>query len=190
MDGAEVSFTMPDYQGISGVEWVYDEQLRGQPGEKSVLVNNLNYRQREEIETPNQPGDDIYLTIDLPLQRAAEQALAGAQANVRGAVVVMDPRNGDILALVSAPSFDPNSFVPGVTPEEYARLNDPKYKPQFNRAVTGAYPPGSTFKIITALACLESGLDPKEVYDSPGEYRGIAHGATHRGHGRGRPVQF
>ncbi len=171
LDGAEVSFTMPDFEGRSGVERVFDVQLRGQPGVKSVLVNNQNYRQREEIETPNQPGEDIYLTIDLPLQRAAEQALAGAQANVRGAVVVLDPRNGDLLALVSAPSFDPNSFVPGVTPEEYARLNDPKYKPQFNRAVTGAYFPGSTFKIITALACLESGLDPKEIYDSPGEYR-------------------
>ena len=114
---------MPDYEGESGVEKVYDGQLRGQPGDKSVLVNNLNYRQREDIETPNAPGDDIYLTIDRDLQLAAEKALAKAQANVRGAVVVMDVRNGDILAMASAPSFDPNMYVKdhaGLTPEESA----------------------------------------------------------------------
>jgi penicillin-binding protein 2 len=167
----EASFTMPDFEGKSGIERVYNAELGGQPGYKSVLVNNQNYRQREQIDTANQPGDDVYLTIDLSLQQAAEKALAGAQPNVRGAVVVLDPRNGDILVMASAPSFDPNSFVPGLTSEEWARLNDPKYKPQLNRAVTGAYFPGSTFKIITGIACLESGLDPKEVYDSPGEYK-------------------
>jgi penicillin-binding protein 2 len=172
MESANISFTLPDYHGASGVEKVYDEELCGQPSVESVLINNLNYRQHESIETPNQPGDDVYLTIDLALQRAAEAALAQAQANVRGAVVVMDPRNGDILVLASAPAFDPNLFAQGrVTSAEMARLNDPKFKPQFNRAVTGAYPPGSTFKIITGLACLENGLDPDEVYDSPGEYR-------------------
>jgi penicillin-binding protein 2 len=126
-----------------------------------VLINNLNYRQHEEVEIPNEPGNDIYLTIDMALQKAAEQALAAAQPDGRGAVVVMDPRNGDILAMASAPSFDPNLFVLGhFTPEESARLNDPKYTPQINRAMSGAYPPGSTFKIITGIACLESGLDP------------------------------
>jgi penicillin-binding protein 2 len=172
VEGGDLSFTLPDYQGASGVERVYDEQLRGQPGVEAVLINNLNYRQREYVETPNQPGDDIYLTIDLPLQRAAEQALAQAQASVRGAVVVMDPRNGDVLVLASAPAFDPNAFAQGsVTAADWARLSDPKYKPQINRVVSGAYPPGSTFKIITGLACLENGLDPNEVFDSPGEYR-------------------
>jgi len=173
-DGGEFSFDLPDYKGTSGVEYVYDDTLRGQPGENAVLINNLNYRQREEIETPKESGDDVYLTIDLSLQRAAEHALARAplaSSIVRGAVVVMDPRNGDILALASAPSFDPNNFVLGrFTPEESQRLADPKYTPEFNRAVTGAYPPGSTFKIITAIACLENGLDPKEVYMSRGEY--------------------
>jgi penicillin-binding protein 2 len=170
----EFSFTMPDYEGRSGVERVYDEDLRGQPGIKSVLVNNLNYRQREDIELANQPGNDVYLTIDLDIQRAAEKALAAAQPETRGAVVVMDPRNGDILALASAPTFDPNEFVPGHpprTPAEEERLDDKKFTPQINRAVSGAYPPGSTFKIITSIACLESGLDPEEVFDSLGEYR-------------------
>jgi penicillin-binding protein 2 len=170
--GARFSFDMPDYKGTSGVEYVYDDMLRGRPGDNSVLINNLNYRQREEIETPDLPGNDIYLTIDLTLQRAAEKALAEAQANVRGAVVVMDPDNGDILAMVSAPSFDPNLYALGnITREEQERLDDPKYTPQINRVMSGAYPPGSTFKIITALACLESGLKPDEIYNSPGEYR-------------------
>jgi penicillin-binding protein 2 len=162
---------IPDYEGKSGVERLYDAQLRGRAGTKLVLVNSLNYRQREDIETPNEPGGDIFLTIDLALQRAAEQALAGAQPHARGAVVVMDVRNGDILVMASAPAFNPNSYVAGLTPSEVAALNDPKYTPQINRAIGGAYPPGSTFKIITAIACLETGLDPNEVYDSPGEYR-------------------
>jgi penicillin-binding protein 2 len=173
---ARFSFDMPDYQGTSGVELVYDDKLRGQPGDNSVLINNLSYRQREEIETPDLPGNDIYLTIDLPLQRAAEKALTNAPSNlrgtvVRGAVIVMDPRNGDILALVSAPTFDPNIFVLGPTLEDMERLDDPKYTPQINRAIFGAYPPGSTFKIITAIACLETGLDPKAVFQSPGYYK-------------------
>jgi penicillin-binding protein 2 len=170
-DAEPVSYTLPDYEGRTGVERVFDAELRGCAGVKLVLVNSLNYRQREDIETPNEPGGDIYLTLDLPLQRAAEQALAGAQPNVRGAVVVMDVRNGDILVMASAPAFDPNSYVAGLTQSEVAALNDPKYTPQINRAMGGAYPPGSTFKIITAIACLETGLDPNEVYDSPGEYR-------------------
>jgi penicillin-binding protein 2 len=168
---AKYSFDMLYYQGDSGLEYVYDDKLSGQPGDNSVLINNQNYRQREEVERPDLPGNDIYLTIDLDLQRAAEKALASVELNVRGAVVVMDPRNGDILALVSAPSFDPNIFVRGPTPQDMERLGDPHFTPQINRAIYGAYPPGSTFKIITTLACLETGLDPNEIYQSPGEYR-------------------
>jgi penicillin-binding protein 2 len=171
MDAEEISYTLPDYEGRTGVERVFDSTLRGHAGVKLVLVNSLNYRQREDIETPNEPGGDIYLTLDLDLQRTAEKALAEAQPNVRGAVVVMDVRNGDILVMASAPAFDPNNYVAGLTPSELALLNDPKNTPQINRAMDGAYPPGSTFKIITSIACLETGLDPNEVYDSPGEYR-------------------
>jgi len=166
-----VSYSLPDYEGRTGVERKFDEDLRGRPGTKLVLVNSRNYRQREDIETPNEAGKDIYLTIDLPLQRAAEKALAEAQANVRGAVVVMDVRNGDVLAMASAPAYDPNHYVAGLTPAEMTALNDPKNTPQINRAIDGAYPPGSTFKIITTIACLENGLNPNEIFDSPGEYR-------------------
>ena len=121
------------------------------------------------MRNPTSRATIIYLTIDFSVQKAAEQALAAAQPDGRGAVVVMDPRNGDILAMASSPSFDPNLFALGrFTPEESERLSDPKFTPQVNRAVSGAYPPGSTFKIITGIACLESGLDPNEIFDSPG----------------------
>jgi len=171
--GGESSYDMPDYAGTSGVEYAYDDILQGQAGKNSVLINNMFYRQSQEIETPDEPGSDLYLTIDLRLQKAAEKALAAAPfggPDIRGAVVIMDPRNGDILALASAPSFDPNYIVQG-HPGKIEHLNDQKLKPQFNRAVTGAYPPGSTFKIITAIACLEDGLDPNEVYESQGFYQ-------------------
>jgi penicillin-binding protein 2 len=174
-DSEEISFTLPDYEGKTGVEGKFNEELRGQAGMKSVLVNSQNYRQSEDIVSSNAPGENIYLTIDLPVQQAAEKALAGAQANVRGAVVVMDVRNGDILAMASAPSYDPNNYATGLTPEQALALNDPKNKPQLDRALAGAYPPGSTFKIITGLACLENGLDPNEEFNSPGEYRANDH---------------
>jgi penicillin-binding protein 2 len=170
-DEEQISYTLPDYEGRTGIERAFDKRLRGRPGVKLVLVNSQNYRQREDVETANEQGGDIYLTIDLALQRAAEQALAEAQARVRGAVVVLDVRNGDILAMASAPAFDPNSYVAGLTPGEAEALNDPKYTPQLNRAISGAYPPGSVFKIITGIACLETGLDPNELFDSPGFYQ-------------------
>ncbi len=180
-EGGKYSFDMPDYVGESGIESVYDDLLCGQPGDKSVLINNMSYRQREEIDTPNLPGKDIYLTIDASIQRAAEAALARAdpiraERPVRGAVIVMDPRNGDILAMASAPTFDPNLYVKDHrTAAESAALNDPKFKPQFNRAMSGFYPPGSIFKIITGFACLESGLNPNDIYNSPGEWRANEH---------------
>jgi penicillin-binding protein 2 len=170
-------YRLPDYEGKSGVEGAFDSQLRGQPGIKSVLVNNRGYRQREETITAAEGGEDIWLTIDLAVQQAAEKALAEAVFNTRGgAAVVMDVRNGDILALASAPAFDPNVFITGISESESQRLNDEEHSPQLNRAVDGAYPPGSTFKIITAIACLESRvLDPNEVYNSPGEYSESGH---------------
>ena len=175
LDSAEISFTLPDYQGKTGVEGVFNDELSGLAGLKSVLVNSQNYRQHEEIVSSNEPGEDIYLTIDKKVQQAAERELARAQANVRGAVVVMDVRNGDILALASAPAYDPNSYATGLSPQEALALNDPKSRPQLDRAISGAYPPGSTFKIVTGLACLEGGLDPNEVFDSLGYYEANAH---------------
>jgi penicillin-binding protein 2 len=143
--------------------------LRGRAGAKSVLVNNLGYRQTETIWTPAEPGHNVVLSLDVNLQKVAEQSVArraGVQA--RGAVVVMDVHSGDILALVSSPKLDPNWFVQGVPPAEIERLNDPHLRPQINRATQENYAPGSIFKTIIGLACLEAGLNPNEQIYNPG----------------------
>jgi len=166
--GGEKKYQAPGYKGNTGLEAAFDRELTGEPGTNLVLVNNEGYRQREETLTPRQPGKDIYLTISLPLQLAAEKALA--TNGVRGAAVVLDARTGDVLAMASLPAFDPNEFVTGVSPERWEQLNDARMQPLFNRA-TDAYFPGSTFKIITTLACLESGvMDVNEIYHNPGKF--------------------
>ena len=162
------NYRLPDYSGKAGLEAVFDRALRGRAGVKNMLVNNLGYRQSEELVTPAEPGHNVVLTIDLEIQREAERALHGQ----RGAVVVMDPRTGDVLALVSAPSFDPNSFIPRMTTKEWERLDDETLRPMINRATQERYPPGSIFKIIVALAALDAGtLHPHEFLNNPGFYQ-------------------
>ncbi len=163
------SYRLSDYRGVVGVEAGYDTELRGRAGAKSVLVNSLGYRQSENIWNPAVPGHNVVLTLDLRIQRAAEQAMRrqlGVQG--RGAVVVMDVRNGDILALASLPAYDPNLFVPRISREDFARLSDPETRPQINRATQENYAPGSIFKTIVGLACLEAGLNPNRKISNPG----------------------
>jgi penicillin-binding protein 2 len=160
------------YEGLVGVEGAFDSALRGKAGGKFVMVNYLGYRQSENIWTPAEPGLSLRLTIDARVQKAAEKALQSAQAEVRGAVVVMDCNNGDILALVSAPAYDPNEFVPRISQEDWEKLNDPENLPILNRATYGAYAPGSIFKIIVGLAALEARvLNPTETFQNPGYYQ-------------------
>ena len=162
-EDAYFNFRLPDYRGRVGIEWAFDQHLRGRAGMKSVLVNSLGYRQSQTIWTPAEPGKNVLLTIDLTIQQAAEKALQAAQVPdppVRGAVVVMDPNNGNILAMASYPGFDPNSFIPQISVEEYGKLTDEFLRPQLNRATQENYHPGSIFKIATGLACLDAGLDP------------------------------
>lgn len=157
---ASYNYRMPDYRGLIGLEATFDEELRGKAGMKSVLVNNIGYYQSENIWDSAEPGNNLVLTIDLPLQRVAEDAMNAITEDVRGAVVVMDALNGDLYALVSAPAYDPNSFVPFISGEEWQRLNDheSKQKPMMNRASQGMYHPGSVMKIVTALAAMKSGV--------------------------------
>ncbi|MFN7138963.1 MAG: penicillin-binding transpeptidase domain-containing protein, partial [Limisphaerales bacterium] len=169
-DEMTFKYYLPDFAGRTGIERIFDSELRGKAGVKSLLVNNVGYRQREEIVKPTQSGKNVTLTIDSELQLAAEKALATAQANVRGSVVVMDVRNGDLLAVVSLPAFDPNAFPNGVSHAEWTRLNDPKYSHILNRAIHGAYPPGSIFKIISGILALENGVNPKEKMYNPGYF--------------------
>jgi penicillin-binding protein 2 len=168
----EFHYRLPDFSGMVGIERMFDDELRGEPGMKSVLVNSLGYRQSESIWTPTDPGDHVVLTMDLAIQQAAEQALNSAGPYTRGAAIVMDVRNGDVLALASVPAFDPNRFFPRIGHEDWARLNDPIMLPLINRATYGSYAPGSIFKIVVGLAGLEAGtIHPEELYASPGYYQ-------------------
>jgi penicillin-binding protein 2 len=161
------SYRLPDFRGVVGLEGGLDEHLRGRAGAKSILVNNLGYRQRETVWQPAIPGANAVLTLDLRLQQAAERALRQRSPfgpHTRGAVVVLDTRNGDVLALVSSPAINPNHWVTGFTPEEWARINDNEQQPQVNRATYGIYQPGSIFKTVIGLVALESGVDPEAFY--------------------------
>jgi penicillin-binding protein 2 len=163
-DDEESFFTyrLPDFRGLSGVEGAFDVDLRGKSGAKSVVVNNLGYRQSENIWLPAEPGKNVVLTIDARIQQVAEQALHSVRISDKGAVVVMNPQNGDILAMASSPTYDPNILVPRVSVEDWQVLNDTNRLPLISRATYGSYQPGSIFKIVVALAGLEAGtLDPK-----------------------------
>ena len=166
---ADFNFRLSDYRGLVGVEGEFDSELRGKAGVKSVLVNSLGYRQSENIWTPAEPGKNVVLTIDARIQQAAEAALQSARpGTTRGAAVVMDPNTGDILAMASSPTFDPNAFIPRISHEEMRRLSDETLAPQKNRAMQENYAPGSVFKVVTGLAALEAGLDPRKKFSSPG----------------------
>ncbi|HYM42170.1 MAG TPA: penicillin-binding protein 2 [Steroidobacteraceae bacterium] len=143
--------------GKLGVESTYERQLHGENGFREVLVNAQGRSvERQGAYQPNlrtrapASGKDVLLSVDLKLQRIAETALAGH----RGSVVALDPNNGDVLALVSLPGFDPNLFARGITPAEYGALANDIDRPLFNRALRGTYPSGSTIKPVLGLAAL------------------------------------
>ena len=149
-----------DIIGQSGLEQVYDEYLRGKDGYREVIVDSRGRIQDEIGVVPPQPGQDMITTIDLDLQEVAEQQLRDSVTK-RGVIIAMDPNNGEILALASAPSFDPNLFSQRITTREgraeyNALLNDPE-TPLLNRAIQSRYPPGSTWKVPMSVAGLQQG---------------------------------
>jgi penicillin-binding protein 2 len=169
--GEESSFSyrLPDYRGAVGIEAGFDPELRGRAGAEAVLVNNLGYRQTENVWSPPGPGQNVVLTLDINIEETAERSIARhIGTDARAAVVVMDVRTGDVLAMVSSPTINPNYFVEGFPSNELARLDDPKLRPQSNRATQENYAPGSIFKPIVGLAALEAGLDPNAIVDNPG----------------------
>jgi len=150
------------HTGKTGIENRYEASLHGDVGYRNVVTNALGRQLPAETtalleslpaDETSVPGDNVYLSLDLDLQLLATQALEGN----RGAIVAMDPWSGEILALVSAPAFDPNLFAVGMTTSQYASLRDDPDQPLFNRAIRGEYPPGSTIKPMLALAALETG---------------------------------
>ena len=148
------SYRLSDYRGQLGVEFGYDNYLRGKAGVKSVVVNNVGYRQAENVWQAVEPGKNVVLTIDLPVQRKAERALQIYGAVTRGALVVMDVHTGDLIAMASSPTIDPNDSVQGFTLGEITRRNDKMLRPERNKATQERYAPGSIFKTIVGLACL------------------------------------
>ena len=122
-------YRLPDYIGVDGLEGVYDTLLRGEAGAKSIRVNNISYRTSEEVWAWPESGYDIALSLDRDIQLAAEAALQANGPETRGAVVVMEPHTGDLLALVSLPGFDSNKFISGFSREEITRLNDETTQP-------------------------------------------------------------
>ena len=180
------------HAGKTGIERFYEDKLHGEPGYEQVEVN-ADHRPMRVLEPriAPKPGANVYLTIDAHLQEAAEAAFEGRA----GAAVAVDPRNGEVLALVSVPSFDPNPFVNGIAGSDYTLLlNDPD-KPLLNRVLRGSYTPGSTMKPFMALGGLELGLrKPEDTVLSVGEFHIPGQSRGYRddkrgGHGRVDMVQ-
>lgn len=173
--------------GKTGVEKVYEDDLRGTPGRTTVEVDSEGRIVRTVERTPPVPGNDVQLTVDLDVQAGAEAQLARQLEGLRGgrtrdgklrrtpagAVVVLDPRDGGVVALASYPTYDPAEFVNGISSERYERLNssDPTQNPLTDRAIGGLYAPGSTFKLFTAHAGLQAGIiTPTSPYADSGVY--------------------
>ena len=146
--------SLPGFRmGRSGVEKAADDALRGTPGASNVEVNAHGRVIRELSRREGTPGQDVVLSLDMEVQKIAQEKLAGQS----GSVVVMDVETGEIISIVSAPGFDPNAFTGTVSPTIWKQLNEDELKPLLNKAITGIYPPGSTYKPIVALAALASG---------------------------------
>ncbi len=161
--------------GQWGTEMLFDKSLRGTPGERIVEADALGREIRLLQEKPPIKGKDIILSIDINLQEEAEKAFGEKE----GALVAIRPGTGEILGMVSKPSFDPNLFVKGINYNEWTALTLNKKNPMLNRALQSQYPPGSTFKIVTAIAALEEGvIKPETMVDCRG---GISYGRWHFG---------
>jgi penicillin-binding protein 2 len=152
--------------GKKGVERALEDDLRGRAGAVQVEVNAVGRVVRELDRNEGQAGDNALLTIDLDLQRFAAERLAEHQS---GAIVVMDVITGDVIVMMSTPGFDPNMFARGITQSEWRDLLESPERPLNNKSIAGVYPPGSTYKMVTALAALESkAIDPGTVLPCPG----------------------
>ena len=158
-------YHMGDEIGKFGLERVWESFLRGDAGGEEIEVDAVGRRLRVLKEIADKPGESIVMTIDLNLQQAAEQAMEGKN----GAFVALDPRNGDVLAMVSHPAFDPDIFGGGVKASAWKELMTDPTHPLQNRVIQGIYPPGSTFKIVDSIAGLQEGtLHPTPTYNCPG----------------------
>jgi penicillin-binding protein 2 len=162
-----------EYVGKVGLEYVYERELMGKPGTDSVEVDAKRRPVRVVGRDSPNPGKKLVLTLDARLQKLAMQELQRVRREVgsAGAVVALDPRNGEVLCLASNPTYDAASFLQGIGKSEYDQLSNDPAKPLFNRAIRGSYSPGSTFKVVTTLASVKAHVfDPDRVVYCPGYY--------------------
>ena len=154
----------PETEGREGLEQTFNSMLTGRHGHYKVTFDRDGRKTSDRVVDPPVPGYNVVTTLDLHLQEMAEKALA-AKAK-RGAIVIIDPNNGDILAMASRPTYDPNDFVPSISTAKFKELqNDPNI-PLLPRAYRSAYPPGSTFKVAVGIAALENGaITPEDQYE-------------------------
>ncbi|GHG88434.1 penicillin-binding protein 2 [Pseudodonghicola xiamenensis] len=166
LEDPEPVLRIPRFQiGKVGLEAKREEMLRGKAGAKRVEVNATGRVMRELDRREGQPGADLQLTLDAELQNYVQARLGSESASA----VVLDCETGDLRAIVSAPSFDPNLFVRGISVADYSKLTEDPHRPLSSKSVQGVYPPGSTFKVITALAALEEGIiGPTDTVYCPG----------------------
>lgn len=157
----------PTSEGREGLEQTFNDQLKGSNGQMNISFDAQGRKTSEKIVIPPQPGYNVITTLDVNIQRLAEQVLdKGAR---RGALVIVDPNNGDILAMASTPRYDPNAFVPSISPEAFKALQDDPNVPLLPRAYRSAYPPGSIFKVVVGLAALETAtIDEHDEFSCPG----------------------
>jgi len=168
MEDPDPLFQIPRYPiGKTGVERNTEDTLRGAAGTSRIEVNAVGRIMRELGRDDGVSGQDIQLTLDTNLQEYAMERLGEQSASA----IVMDVNNGDIMAMASAPSFDPNLFLRGISTEDWVGLRDNEYRPLSNKSVSDAYPPGSTFKMVVALAAREADvIKPEETVFCPGYY--------------------
>ncbi|MBC8286077.1 MAG: penicillin-binding protein 2 [Nitrospinae bacterium] len=167
------SYKQGDFVGKNGLENIYESTLRGEKGYKEVEVDVSGRELKALRKLPPQSGNNLILTLDVGVQRKLEKLMSGtAGQNLNGSVVVMKVQTGEIIAIASNPSFDPNKFAAGISPENWNALVTDEWHPLQNRSVNGQYPPGSTYKIVTALAGLEEGvIKPDTSIFCPGHFR-------------------
>jgi penicillin-binding protein 2 len=166
-EGVDANYRGTDYIGKSGVEATYERELHGSTGFEQVEIDAAGRGIRTLSHTPAVSGHNVALTLDMRLQRVAENAFGSR----RGALVAIEPGTGAVLALVSKPGFDLNLFVDGIDPQAWTDLNNSPDRPLNNRAIAGVYPPGSTFKPFMALAALELGKRrPSSTIHDPGYF--------------------
>ncbi len=176
----QINYKGTDYIGKLGIEQSFERELHGMTGVEEMETSAGGRAVRRLASTPASPGNTIQLSIDIKLQHLVEKMFGDR----RGALVAIDPRNGEVLAFVSKPTFDPNLFVEGIDNENWALLNESIEKPLLNRALRGTYPPGSTYKPFMAMAALQNGKRTADtVINDAGAWTFAGH--TFRSHGDG-----